>query len=67
MGSQNEMIQTSDLIEGATTHNRGAEGMEGIGGREPLGFPGNLQEAHHLQEETDLMDRVNAVHSIQTK
>ena len=63
MGSQNEMIiQTMDLTEGATTHSRGAKVIEGIGSREPYGFPGNLQEAHPLQEET-----VNAVHGIQTR
>ena len=68
MGSQNEMtIQTMDLTEGVTTHHGGAEVVECIGGREPHGFPGNLQEAHHLQEETVWMDRVNAVHGILTR
>ena len=68
MGSQNGMtIQTTDLTKGATTCSGGAEVAEGIGGREPHGFPGNLQEAHYLQEETVWMDRVNAVHGIQTR
>ena len=41
--------------------------MEGIGGGEPHDIPENLWEAHHLQEETVQMDRVNAVHGIQTR
>ena len=62
MGSQNEMmIQTTDLTKEATTPSTGAEVTEGIGSRESHGFPGNLWEAHHLQEETIWMDRVNAV------
>ena len=56
-----------DPTERATTHSGGAEVIEGISGREPQGFPGNLWEAHHLQEETVWMDRVNAVHGIQTR
>ena len=68
MGNQTEMmIQTKDLTEGATTCSGGAEVTEGVGGREPHSFPGNLWEAHHLQEETVWMDRVNAVHGIQTR
>ena len=59
------MIQTTDLTKGATTHNGGAEVAEGLGGREPQSFPGNLWEAHHLHEEAVQMDRVNAVHGIQ--
>ena len=68
MGSHNAMtIQTMDLTEGATTHNGGTEVMEGVGGREPHGFLGNLQDTHHLQGETVWMDRVSAVHGIQTR
>ena len=68
MGSQNEMmIQTMDLMEGVTTHSRGPEVKEGIGSREPNDFPGNLLEAHPLQAETVWMDRVKAVHGIQTR
>ena len=68
MGNQNGMIiQTMDLTKRVSTHSRGAEAVEGIEGREPKDFPGNLQEAYHLQEETVQMDRVNAVHGIQTR
>ena len=68
MGSQNEMtIPAMDLTKGATTNSGGAKAAEGVGGREPHGFPGNLQEAHHLQEEAVQIDRVNAVHNIQTR
>ena len=68
MGSKNKMtIQTTDLTEGVTTHSGGAKVMEGIGGIEPHSFSGNLLEAHHLQEETVWMDRVNAVQGIQTR
>ena len=66
--AKNEMmIQTTDMTKGVTTHSGGTEVIEGIGGRDPQGFPGNLQEAHHHQEETVWMDRVNAVHCIQTR
>ena len=61
------MIQTTDLTEGVTTHSGGAEVMEGIGSKEPHSFPGNLWEAHHIQEEIVQIDRVNAVHGIQTR
>ena len=68
MGRQNEMmIQTMDLTEGVTTHSGQAEIMEGVGSREPRGFPGNVQEAHHLQEERVWMYRMNTVHGIQTR
>ena len=68
MGSQNEMMmQTTDLTEGVKTCSRGVEVVEGIGGRESHSFPGNLWEAHHLQEETVWVDRVNTVHDIQTR
>ena len=68
MGSQNGMmIQTMDLTKGSTTHSGGAEVAEGICGREPHDLPGNCQETHHLQEEAVQMDRVNAVHGIQTR
>ena len=66
-GEQNEMIKTTELNKGATTCSGGAEVEEGIGGREPHSFPGNLWEAHLLQEERVQMDRVNAVHGIQTR
>ena len=52
---------------GVTICSRGAEVTEGVSGREPHSFPGNLQEAHHLQEETVQMDRMNAVQGIQTR
>ena len=61
------MIQTMDLTKGAATRSREAEVEEGIGGREPQSFPGNLQEVHFLQEETVWMERVNVVHGIQTR
>ena len=61
------MTQTMDLIDGATPCSRGAEVKEGIGSREPCGFPGNLQEAHPLWGETVWMGRVNEVHSIQNQ
>ena len=61
------MIQTMDLTERAITHSRRAVVVEGVGGREPYSFPGNLWEAHHLLEETVQMDRVNAVQGIQTR
>ena len=61
------MIQTMDLTKGVTTHSDGAWVTEGIGSREPHGFPGNLQKAHHLQEETVWMDRVNTARGIQTR
>ena len=61
------MIQTPDLTKGPTTHSGGAEITEGVGGREPHSFLRNLQEAHHLQEETVWMDRMNVVHGIQTR
>ena len=68
MGRQKGMtIQTMDLTEGVTTHSRGAKVTEGICGREPHSFPGNLQEAHHHQEEKVQMDRLNTVHGIQTR
>ena len=68
MGNQKGvMIQTMDLTEGVTTHSREAEVMGGVDGREPHSFPGNLQDAPHLQEETVQMDRVNAVHGTQTR
>ena len=68
MGSQNEMmIWTTDLIDQVTTHSRGAKVKWGVGGREPHGFPGNLQEAHPIWEETVWMDRVNKAHGIQTR
>ena len=68
MGSHNERtIQTTDLTKETTTHSEGAEVTEGVGGRESHGFPGNLQEAHPLQEETVWFDRVNAVQGIQTR
>ena len=56
-----------DLIEGATTCSGGAKVKGGIGSSEPHGFPGNLWEAHPLREEAVWMDRVNKVHSIQTR
>ena len=55
------------LAEGATTHSEGVVVTEGIGTREPHGFPGNLWKACPLQEETVQMDRVNAVQGIQTR
>ena len=61
------MIQTTDLTKGATTCSGRAEVTEGICGREPHGFPGNLWEAHHLQEETVQIERVNSVQGIQTR
>ena len=60
-------IQTMDLTEGATTHSGGAKVTEGMGSREPHGFPGNLWEADHHWEDTVWMVRVNAVHGIQTR
>ena len=61
------MLQTMDLTKGVATHSRGAKVMEGIGSREPHGFQGNLWEAHHPQKESNPMDRMNLVCSIQTK
>ena len=59
MGSQNEMMtQTTDLIEGATPLGRVAKVKGGKGSRGLHSFPGNLQEAHPLWEETVQMDRV---------
>ena len=56
-----------DLIDGVTTHSGGAKIKGGIGGRQPHSLPGNLWEAHPLQEETVQMDRVNEVHGIHTR
>ena len=68
MGSPNEIrIQTKDLIQGVAICSEGAEVMESIVGSEPHSFQGNLWEAHHLQQETVQMDRVNIVHGIQTR
>ena len=51
-----------------TTHRvEEPEVEEDICHRGPNDFPGNLQEAHLFQEETILMDRVNAVHGIKTR
>ena len=41
--------------------------MECVGSRESHGFPGNIWEAQHLQEENVQVDRVNAAHGIQTR
>ena len=65
MVSQNElMMQTMDLIVGATTCRGGAKVNGGVGGREPHDFPGSLWEAHPLQEETVQMEGVNKVPGI---
>ena len=61
------MMQAMDLSDGVTTHREGAEVNGGIGGREPLNFLGNPWEAHPLWMEIVWMDRVNGVHSIQTR
>ena len=59
MGSQNEiMTQTTELTNGASTHGGRAKDEGGIGGRDPQGILGNLQEAHPLWEETVQMHRV---------
>ena len=53
MGGQNEMtIRAMDLIDGATTCSKEAEGKGGIGGREPHCFLENIWEANPLWEET---------------
>ena len=61
------MIWTVELINRVSTHSGGSKVEGGIGGREPHGFQGNIQEAHPLWEETVQMDRVNEIHGIQTK
>ena len=59
--------QTTDLIGRVTPHSEGAEVEGGKDGRQPHSFPGNLWKAYHLWEETVQMDRVNEVHSFQTR
>ena len=61
------MVWTVELINRASTHSGEAEIGGGIGGREPQGSLGNLQEVHPLWEETVQMDRVNNVCGIQTR
>ena len=56
-----------DLIKSATPYSKGDEVKGGKYGREPHSLPGNLQGAHHLQEETVQTDRVNKAHCIQTR
>ena len=57
------MTQTTDLTEKP----RRTKVKGGKDGREPHSFPGNLQEAHPLWEETVQMDRANEAHGIQTR
>ena len=54
-------------IDGAITCSEGAKVKGDIGSKEPHGFLGNLLEVHPIWEETVWMDRVNKVHSIQTR
>ena len=68
MGSQNKMmIWTVELINREFTSSWGTKVKGGIGGREPQGFLGILQEAHLLWEETVPIDRVNEVPTIQPR
>ena len=61
------MTQTMDLAKGAMNCSRGAKITEGVSIRDPHSFPGNLWEAHPLQEERVWKDRVNTIQGIQSR
>ena len=67
MGNWNgRTLWTTELVDRVSTHSEEAKVKEDVGGKEPHGFQGNLQEVHPLWEETVQMDRVTEACGSQT-